>query len=322
MRLTISLGVAWFLSAAPIAAQTTSKTTAVQLYDEAERLMAAGQFAAACPKYAESMRLDPQLGALLHLADCYAKNGQLASAWSSFRDAEEMARSRNDERAALARDQVTQLEPRLNRIAIVAPTPAPLGLEVKVNGSALSPSLWQTGTLVDAGSHRIEASAPGYQSWSSEVSVTGEAQRLPVSIPTLVAAGGAPAVSARPANDRSTSQSTLRTLGWLGVGAGVVGLGVGTAFLIQKSNTLAARDGVCRGYKGCSATQAADIRSHTDKAGEQLTVATVGFAAGGALAVGGVVALLVSSSGSHDRVASISPSIGPGILGVNGAMTW
>lgn len=98
---------------------------AIQLYDEANRLMEEGRFAAACPKYAESMRIDPQLGALLHLADCYAQSGQLASAWSSLRDAEEMARSRDDDRAAFAREQVALLEPRLNRITIVASTPAP-----------------------------------------------------------------------------------------------------------------------------------------------------------------------------------------------------
>ena len=39
-------------------------------YDDAEKLMAAHDYAAACPKYAESQQRDPQLGTLLHLADC------------------------------------------------------------------------------------------------------------------------------------------------------------------------------------------------------------------------------------------------------------
>ena len=80
-------------------ATATSRALAVQLFDQAEALVGKGRFAEACPKYAESFRLDPQLGALIYLAECYEKNGQLASAWGSYREAEEMAQKRHDERA-------------------------------------------------------------------------------------------------------------------------------------------------------------------------------------------------------------------------------
>src|SRR6188768_3684544 len=75
---------------------------AVQLYDAAEALAKAGRLAEACPKYGESYRLDPQLGALLHYADCRERNGELASAYAAFRDAAEIAAQKNDDRKALA----------------------------------------------------------------------------------------------------------------------------------------------------------------------------------------------------------------------------
>ncbi|MGH7439673.1 MAG: hypothetical protein ACRENE_28625, partial [Polyangiaceae bacterium] len=49
-------------------------------FKEAQRLHAAGDDAAACPKYAESKHLAPEVGVTLHLADCYAKTGKTASA--------------------------------------------------------------------------------------------------------------------------------------------------------------------------------------------------------------------------------------------------
>jgi hypothetical protein len=40
----------------------SSRTIAVQLFDQAEELSGKENFAEACPQYAESYRLDPQLG--------------------------------------------------------------------------------------------------------------------------------------------------------------------------------------------------------------------------------------------------------------------
>ena len=63
------------------------KAAAQALFDEGKRLMDAGQFAQACPKFADSEKLDPGVGTLLNLGVCYEKNGQTASAWATYKEA-------------------------------------------------------------------------------------------------------------------------------------------------------------------------------------------------------------------------------------------
>src|SRR5215471_6038057 len=81
------------LVATPALAEPSAqeKAMASQLFDDAEKAIAEGNVTDACPKYAESQRLDPQLGTLLHLGECYARADKSASAWASFKDALEIA---------------------------------------------------------------------------------------------------------------------------------------------------------------------------------------------------------------------------------------
>ncbi len=154
---------------------SSARAQAVQLFDTAQALFEKGRYAEACPKFAESMKLDPQLGALLHLADCYAKNGQIASAWGSFREAEEMARMKNDERASFAKEQAAQLEPRLSRLTIQVSAAASVpDLTVRCDGAALGSALWGTPAPINTGNHSIEVSAPGYRTWKSIAAVARE----------------------------------------------------------------------------------------------------------------------------------------------------
>jgi len=79
-------------------AAPAARAQAVELFDAAAALAEKGRYADACPKYAESYRLDPQLGAVLHLADCLEHNGELASAYAAFREASELAAKKGDPR--------------------------------------------------------------------------------------------------------------------------------------------------------------------------------------------------------------------------------
>ena len=53
--------------------------------------MQAGRFAEACPKFEESMRLDPAIGTLLNLARCYESMGDVPAACQRYAQAEALA---------------------------------------------------------------------------------------------------------------------------------------------------------------------------------------------------------------------------------------
>src|SRR5258706_11994014 len=165
-------------------AQSAERTAAVSLFDEAGRLVAEGDLGRGCPKFAESYRLDPQLGALLHLADCYERAGKLASAWSSFRDASELARQRGDARAKVATEHATALEPTLPRLKILLGPAAVSGVRVQSDGKPVGAAALGAFIAVDPGEHSVDASAPAYRGWRARMNVrVGE--EIVLEIPAL-----------------------------------------------------------------------------------------------------------------------------------------
>src|SRR3954466_1150821 len=93
-----SLLLALLSTSAPAFAEATpeDRASADQLYNDAAKLMAASKYPEACPKLSASQKLDPAIGTLLKLGFCFTYTGQTASAWSSFNDAEAMARRAGD----------------------------------------------------------------------------------------------------------------------------------------------------------------------------------------------------------------------------------
>src|SRR6185295_18781275 len=72
-----------------------NEVAAEALFGEAKKLAAAGKYAEACPKFAESNRLDRGAGTMIHLGDCYEKNKQSASAWATYKEAASAAQAIN-----------------------------------------------------------------------------------------------------------------------------------------------------------------------------------------------------------------------------------
>lgn len=311
----------------PARAQAAAdKAGAVQLFDEGDRLMRLGKVAEACPKYAASMKLDPQLGALLHLADCYAKSGKLASAWGSFREAEEMARLRGDERAALAKEQAAKLEPRLSHLMLMVSSTHPSGLEVRVDGTPLTEGAWGTATPIDPGPHQIEARAPDFETWASTFEASSDASSVRVEVPALVRKATTPA-STQPGDalppPAESGSSPLRPLGWAGIGLGAVGLGLGAVFLVKKNDKLEERDQVCPSRLNCTSEEATSIATLTTDARNADTLEKVAFISGGVLAAGGITALILApSSRAKADTAWLAPVLTARVLGVTGGMTF
>ena len=57
------------------------------MFNEGDKLMAAGKLAEACSAFEASNNMDPRAGTLIRLGECREQNHQIASAWSAYKDA-------------------------------------------------------------------------------------------------------------------------------------------------------------------------------------------------------------------------------------------
>jgi hypothetical protein len=316
---------------------------AIQLFDDAEKLMAAGQPAAACPKYAESQRRDPQLGTLLHLADCHEKVGKIASAWAGFKEAAEIASRRNaaggnERREQVARARAAELEPKLSGVLLHVAQVDVAGLEIRRDGELLSRAVWGSTMPVDPGRYTFLAQAPGKKAWTKTVEVRSGGAKIEITVPALEddgapsAAGMSSPISASPPIDAASSStadrqergSTQRTVGYLLAGLGVIGAGVGVAFGLTVVSQLADRDAICRSGAHCTPDEGQRITDIEARAQGNATACNVALALGGAAALGGVALVLTAPSSRSSTAARIDvvPWAGPQSAGANVAGHW
>src|SRR5947199_10568985 len=100
--------------AASAQAQSDDTASALSLFEEGKKLATEGNFAEGCPKLLASYNLVQKLGTLLHLADCYEKQGTTPRAWARVTEAATMAeRDAQTDRREAARTDADDLTPRL-----------------------------------------------------------------------------------------------------------------------------------------------------------------------------------------------------------------
>jgi PEGA domain len=300
--LGLGLGLWLSCSSAPAWAQNAQSQASEALFRQAKSLMGQGQYAEACEKFSASQSLEPGLGTLLYLGDCYEHAGRFASALSTFAEARQFAQSRSDaEREHLASVRAAALEPRVPRLELrVGSEPPPAGLQITLNGSPLERSELNRALPRDAGSYEVHFSAPGYQTFTSRIELrNGESRPALVNVPRLVAFSDTEA--GREPRAASTGRgSTQRVVAWV-VGATGLALGIGAgAFSVlaagrnsdSKTNCDADRPNRC-GPGGVSARQdAKDLAS----------AATLAGIAGAVGVAGGVVLYLSAPSASESGV--------------------
>lgn len=258
--------LAWMRAAgiAALAAVTTpagaqsaqQKAAAEALFDEGYDLRSKGQYEAACRKFEQSEQIDPGVGVLLYLGECYERTGRFASAWATFREASSRAKQTGQaERARIADERARRLDASLSRLTLQVPQANLVpGFELLLNGNIVASALYGISFPVDPGQHEITARAPGRQPWSGTVEVRANADQRSVQIPVLMEAeepqGGpgaapAPTGSTYPSamgigvgsetSSRSISHSELIPVYLLG-GVGVAAIGVGVIFGLRASS--------------------------------------------------------------------------------------
>jgi hypothetical protein len=217
----------------------TDAAMAEKLFEDARQLMAAQKYAEACPKLAESERLDPGVGTLLNLGECFEKSGKIASAWATYREADAAATHEGQKkRAAYAATRARVLARDLSYVVVEAPDP-PAGLEITCDGRPISAASIGSPVPLDAGAHRIEARAPGRRDWSQgiELAVAATAHVVVRALDPELSPPPVPVVQTTlPPPEPSASSSDGRTQRIAGLAAGAAGLvavGIGSYFGIR-----------------------------------------------------------------------------------------
>src|SRR5215471_17101917 len=124
------------------AADTVDEAAARALFAEGRKLVAGGEYEAACPKFEESFRLDPGIGTGFNLADCWEHVGRTASAWARFLGVAAAAKALGQtERERVARERAAALEPQLSRLTVSVAAQDD-GLAVQRDDVALGPASW------------------------------------------------------------------------------------------------------------------------------------------------------------------------------------
>jgi hypothetical protein len=181
----IAVAAAWLLHGPAARAQAGDAALAEALFREGKALMKIGKYDEACPKLAESNRVDPGTGTLLALAFCHEEQGRTATAWAEYNEvAAAAARQRNSERGRVARGRIAELEPRLSKLAVVvsAEVASLPSLRITLDGRPLGEATWGSEVPVDPGDHVIQAEADHKKSLTRSVHLRPEADRQTVTI--------------------------------------------------------------------------------------------------------------------------------------------
>lgn len=317
----MGIGVIAALSAhaPPARAQSGDAAAALTLFEEGKQLAASGNYREGCPKLLASYTMVQKLGTLLNLADCYERSGKTASAWVRFTEAATIAeRAGQQERAEFARTHAAALGPRLSRLIITAPSPAPEGLEVRRDGTVVDAAVFGEAVPVDPGPHALEARAPRQRTWTANVDIEADAKTpraiaIPAFEPDLAAGAGAgagtmaaegPPASTPPAGgDASSSSSggTQRTWAFVLGGVGAAGLVASVVGgLVARGQYARSNDsGGC--VSDVCTQRGLDDRS---KAGTTAGVSTGIFLGGALLLATGVVLYLTSSPASRSAASA------------------
>lgn len=263
---------------------TTPSDTRQQRIDEAERLyreglnlMAAGSASQACPLLETSQKLDPAVGTLYHLADCYEQIGRSDQAYFEFVRVADLCKAAGQiEREQAARARADLLLGRFPGVALDVDADS-ANLRVTCDGTSVPAAQWGKVMVLEPGQHQFEASAPGYQSWRITIDVVPGTSPIRVKIPQLaplVTSVSAPVRSKNgsppylePSAPKPPSAPDLRAVGWITGAVGLASLGA-AAVLALKAKSESDRsdqycDGnICHDERGVSLRQ--DALTHAD----------------------------------------------------------
>lgn len=298
----------------------------------------AGQFAEALDLYTRAEALFHAPPHVLMIGRAQAALGRLVQARESFtrvtrEELSPTAPGAFKKAQTDAAQELKELEPKIPYAAVSVSEPGAKGLVVTMDGKTIPSALVGVSHPVDPGSHVFKATADGFVSEEKSLALKqGEKRELKLELrPDASAkapAGPAPAAepaaskppSSAPDEPATTPGNTLRTVGFAAAGVGVAGLIVGGVFAgLSASKRGEANTAFDACGHGCVGPRADDVRALDSDANSKGTIGVIGLAAGGALAIGGVVLILTHPSAKAQKAASVMPWIGANGAGLAGS---
>ena len=288
--LAVVVGSVCAIASPALASDGADQAAATELFNAGRDMMKNGDYASACPKLAESARLEPTVGALAKLAECEDHERRLVSAYGRWHQALNLARATGDERARDVEREVERLDAIVPKLRIVAAGVLPADTVIRLDAVEFGPAGLGVPLAVEPGTHALQAAAQHKVTWSTSVETKADGATTAVTIPALedvlaatrVVAPPVALVLPAPAPPPPAASFPWRTVGLATAGAGVVALGVGSAFGIVAMNQRS--EAGCPGNVCSSGGSASTLRGAKSSA----DVATALFIAGGALAGGGL----------------------------------
>lgn len=324
---------------APAVAQTGDDGAAAKvLFDEGRTLMAAEQYAPACAKFEESLRMSAGVGTQYNLAECYEKLGRRATAWGLFVQVAATTRASGQTvRSETAQRRAAALEPQLARLIVrVAPSPTSASGALVItrvregddSATSVGSAQWGSALPLDRGTYRIEATAPGKSPWTTTIDVAGDT--VTVTVPRLEDAAPAhrppvvappvalPAVPSPPVPEPAATVddqgvSVQATAGIAVAGVGVLAVGASAVMGAVAGDNYGDSDAECVG--GCSEAGLTIV----EDAQALGNAATGVFIAGAALCAAGIVTF---ATGLGDSGVSVIPAAHGASGGTSLRLTW
>jgi hypothetical protein len=306
-----------------MSAGPTDEATAAALFQEAKKLVAAGDFEHACPKFDEAQRLFPTTGTLLNIGNCYEKLGKLATAWGAFKQAEVGARNHGEaDREQEASKRAQALAPQLPKLAIVVPPAARVpGFELRRDGELVGEAQYGTSLPIDPGNHTVEATAPGHKPWSTMVRVEAPASAASIAVPPL------DKLAVEPATGTPASAWNGRRIAGVAVGSiGIAGLLTGAIAGGVAASKVGAAKSHCQPMGSATACDPMGLSLRSD-ARPLAKVSDVGLAVGGSALVAGVVLFATAPAGAGEKPSGAlrvqaGPAIGAAGAGFSVEGAW
>ena len=201
---------------APGGASDADTARAAALFEQGRESFVAGNLVDACPKLAESYRLDPATGTLMALARCHEQEGKVALAWAELEEALQRARQEGRvDREKYVKERMEVLRPRVftapegaKSEPATTPAAAPVAIDPVFDSGAAQPASSEPSaeavmaTRIGAfvvlglgGESEVDAEGPGTPFESDMLTTFGLGVQFEFPVHKLFVLGGGPIIS-------------------------------------------------------------------------------------------------------------------------------